>query len=199
VLVAQEFIRPGVNGRCGVSSNIGRCKMQTRMARLGSTVGCGCVIAILAGLLFGAVLTGDARAQKAKGDPLKMTCPEHGAANMTLEFVREDGPGRKVEITGNNSTTLWTVKIDDKDVTPGTQTDKKPGQVKLHVDDKITWKITGSTHGIVFPTQKDAEAMFDFDPKQGKPLGKSTAVTGFTWGTDKFSAADPLAVATVKK
>jgi len=169
--------------------------MHTSKAGHGSTLWCPSVTALLAALMLGAISPGNALAQTS----LKATCPEHGAANMTLEFVREDGQGRKVEITGDNSTSLWTVKIDGKDVTPGTQTDKNPGQVKLHVGDKITWKITGSTHGIVFPTQKDAEAMFDFDAKQSKPLGKSTSVTGFTWGTDKFSAADPLAVATVKK
>jgi len=173
--------------------------MQSVKVRLGSTLWCLSVTALLAGLVVGAVWTGDARAQKAKGASLKMTCPEHGAGSMTLEFFLVEGKGRKVEITGNNSTTLWTVIIDKKDETPGTQTDKKPGRVDLHVGDEIIWKITGSTHGIVFPTQKDAEAMFEFDTKMSKTLDKSTAVTGYTWGTAKFSAADPLAVATVKK
>jgi len=172
--------------------------MQTSKVRLGTTLWCRYATALLIGLVVVGIVSGG-RADEA-GAPLKMTCPEHGAANMTLQFVREDGPGRKVEITGNKSTTLWTVIIDKKDVTPLTQTDKNPGLVKLHAGDAVTWKIIeNKTHGIVFPTQKDAEAMFEFDTKQGKPLGKSTDVTGFTWGTGKFSAAEPLAVATVKK
>jgi hypothetical protein len=168
--------------------------MQTPRARLRSTVWCRYAIALLTALMVGAVSAENAQAQA----PLKMTCNEHGANNMTLQFEREEGTGRMVEITGNNSTTLWTVLIDGQVKTPPTQTKEAPGKVLLHVGDKLTWKVTGSTHGIVFPTQQAAEAMFEFDLKMSKPLRDDTLVAGFTWGTARFSAADPLAVATVK-
>jgi plastocyanin len=130
--------------------------------------------------------------------PLKLTCTVHGVANMTLQFEREAGAARVVEITGTTSGARWTVKVDGTDVTPATQTSASPGQVKLHADDKVTWTVTGSNHGIAFPTQAAAEAMFMFDASMGKPLGASTAKPGFTWGTGSFGPTTTLAVATVK-
>jgi plastocyanin len=130
--------------------------------------------------------------------PLRMTCSVHGVANMTLQFERESRAVRKVEITGTSSGARWTVKVDGTDVTPATQTSASPGKVKLQDGDEVTWNVTGSNHGIVFPTQAEAEAVFAFDKTMGKPLGASTAKPGFTWGTGNFGATTTLAVATVK-
>src|SRR5260221_91077 len=135
---------------------------------------------------------------QAFSSPLRMTCTEHGEDQMTLVFVRETGAGgRSIEIVGTGSTTLWTVTVDGTTVTPGTQTKASPGQVKVQAGDKITWKVGGTKHGIVFPTQGEAEALFSFDQNQGKPLGASTDVTGYKWGTAGFRNTT-LAVATVK-
>jgi plastocyanin len=117
---------------------------------------------------------------------------------MTLEFVREAGAARMIDINGTNNTDRWTVTINGTDVTPPTQSLTNPGQVKVHVGDTVTWRVTGSNHGIVFPTQAAAEALFAFDAGQSKPLGASTAVTGFAWGTGAFDPTTTLAVATVK-
>jgi plastocyanin len=137
--------------------------------------------------------------ERAAAAPLKMTCVVHGADAMTLAFVREAGAGgRNIQIIGTGNMARWTVKVGVTDVTPGVQTAGSPGQVKVQVGDTITWTVTGNDHGIAFPTQAEAEALFAFDLKQGKPLGPSTDVSGFKWGTKDFSATTTLAVATVK-
>ena len=129
---------------------------------------------------------------------LKTTCVVHGLANMNLVFVPETGAARTIEIVGTNTPAKWTVTIDGADATPATQTSASPGQVKVHAGDKITWKVTGSNHGIVFPTQAAAEKLFAFDTAQGQTLGASSAKAGFTWGTNGFGAGKTLAVGTVK-
>jgi hypothetical protein len=71
--------------------------------------------------------------------------------------------------------------------------------VKVHAGDKITWKVEGGTHGVVFPTQADAEALLEFDTDEGQTLDDRTEITGFTWGTDKnFGGGTTLAVAKVR-
>ena len=117
---------------------------------------------------------------------------------MNLVFVPETGAARTIEIVGTNTPAKWTVTIDGADATPATQTSASPGQVKVHAGDKITWKVTGSNHGIVFPTQAAAEKLFAFDTAQGQTLGASSAKAGFTWGTNGFGAGKTLAVGTVK-
>src|SRR5436305_15143190 len=94
---------------------------------------------------------GEAAANSDASGTLRMTCSVHGVANMTLQCSRESGAGRTVEITGTASGARWTVKVDGTDVTPATQSSASPGQVKLHTGDKVTWTVTGSNHGIVFP------------------------------------------------
>jgi plastocyanin len=145
-------------------------------------------------------LVAHAQDEKASATSIKMTCTEHGDAAMTLIGVKEDGTGRTIVIDGTTSTSKWTVTIDGADKTPRTQTAANPGEVKLHAGDKITWKRTGSTHGIVFPTQTAAESFFKFDTAQGKTLAPSTRVPNYKWGTAAFDGSSTeviLAVAEV--
>ena len=104
-------------------------------------------------------------------------------------------------IDGTSNNNKWTITINGAEKPTPTQTAANPGEVKLQAGDKITWKVTGSTHGIVFPTQKEAEAFFKFDTTQGKTLEDSTKVTNYKWGTAAFDGTEAgviLAVAEVK-
>ena len=152
-------------------------------------------------IVFATMVVARAQDEKASAASLKMTCTQHGDAAMTLIGVKEDGTGRTIVIDGTSNTKKWAVTIGGADKTPPTQTAANPGELKLHAGDKITWKVTGSNHGIVFPTQAAAESFFKFDTTQGKTLGASTAVTNYKWGTAVFAGTNAgviLAVAEVK-
>lgn len=135
----------------------------------------------------------------AKGqDSLRMTCFVHGPDMMTLEFLREDGEARDIEIIGGGNVSKWTVKIDGTDVTPEPQTLTNPGQVRLHDEDRITWKVEGFAHGLLFATKQEAEALFEFDTNEGQPLDDRARLPDFNWGTESFGPGTTLAVATVR-
>ena len=167
--------------------------MTTRLSR-----SCCLVLAALIGCLVATSFAGEDREKKAAA-PLKMTCTVHGEDVMTLEFSTEASTGtpQNVEIIGTASGARWTVTIDTVDKTPPTQTKANPGKVTLRTGDNVTFRITGNTHGIAFPTQTAAEAMFNF-AADGKPLGMSNAVPGYKWGTGDFGAGTLLKKATVK-
>ncbi len=110
---------------------------------------------------------------KEEGQKLLFTCTEHGPEAMTLtlqvEEAHEDhaesdeSHGHKsIEFLGGESASVWEMEVNGKEE-PLSET----GIVKVHPGDLITWKVKAGKHGVVFPSQEQAEAVLEFHKQPG--------------------------------
>src|SRR5262249_2072899 len=124
------------------------------------------------------------------------TCTQHGPNMMTLTLTLETGKGgRTVLLTGANETKAWKITVDGKDVLTKEQAPDGKATLAVQPTDKITWRVVNLRHGVTFADRKAAEALLEFQTKEGKELtdrkeDKFKTFGPSPWGTDPFPGTE---------
>ena len=116
-------------------------------------------------------------------------------------FCSQHGPNMNGSITAPAAAAA-TIEIDGQ-IVGGTPTWVQNGQKALGVTvnpgDTVVWKALNGTHGVVFPTQTQAEALLTFQTGGGLPaLAPITVFGQNVWGSTPQPQGTLLAQATVK-